>query len=227
MPIVGSWCESATCCDPEWEAAYRRFETPDEEIRKFRRRLLRLGAKEWPRDARILELCCGRGNGLRALTSLGFTSLMGVDLSAELMSEYDGPARLFVGDCRDLHLPSDSIDIVIVQGGLHHLQGLPNDLAMTLAEVRRVLHRSGRFVVVEPWLTPFLRMVHTICDAPRARRLSARVDALATMIECERSTYHAWLARKSEIAGLLRQHFSATLWVATFGKLLFVGRPLA
>jgi hypothetical protein len=56
---------SAPPPDP-WEAAYLRFETPEQEIRKFEKRLLRLGAGAWPRDLRIVELFCGRGNGLRA-----------------------------------------------------------------------------------------------------------------------------------------------------------------
>jgi len=47
-----------------WEAAYLRFESPEEEIRKFVRRLTRLGAPQWPRDAEIVELFCGRGNGV-------------------------------------------------------------------------------------------------------------------------------------------------------------------
>src|SRR5437762_12555511 len=49
-----------------WEAAYLRFETPEEEIRKFIGRLNRLGARQWPSDAEIVELFCGRGNGLVA-----------------------------------------------------------------------------------------------------------------------------------------------------------------
>ena len=39
-----------------WEAAYLRFETPEEEIAKFTRRLLQLGARQWPRDAAVVEL---------------------------------------------------------------------------------------------------------------------------------------------------------------------------
>ena len=41
-----------------WEAAYLRFETPEEEIAKFTRRLLQLGARQWPRDAAVVELFC-------------------------------------------------------------------------------------------------------------------------------------------------------------------------
>ena len=51
---------AATEQDP-WEAAYIRFETPQQEIRKFLRRLRKLGATELPRDAHVVELFCGRG----------------------------------------------------------------------------------------------------------------------------------------------------------------------
>ena len=67
------------------------FETPEEETEKFHRRLLPVGASDWPRGAAIAELFCGRGNGLRALAALGFTDLRGVDLSEELLASYDGP----------------------------------------------------------------------------------------------------------------------------------------
>jgi SAM-dependent methyltransferase len=72
--------------DP-WEAAYLKYETQNEEIRKFYARLLKLGARGWRRDSRIVELFCGRGNGLYALQELGFTHVEGADLSPRLVAE--------------------------------------------------------------------------------------------------------------------------------------------
>src|ERR1700682_5822683 len=86
--------QNALSPDP-WEAAYLRFETPEEEIRKFTERLRRLGASEWARDANVVELFCGRGNGLHALARLGFRNIEGVDLSPRLLAEYTGEARCF------------------------------------------------------------------------------------------------------------------------------------
>lgn len=225
MPIAARWCDSVLCCDPVWEDAYRRFESPEEEISKFRQRLLSVGAKTWPAGSSVLELCCGRGNGLRALSSLGFESLSGVDLSEPLLASYDGPARLFLGDCRDLKLPDRSVDIVIVQGGLHHLPELPSDLERTLREVRRILRTDGRLVLIEPWNTPFLKMVHGVCDVGVARRAWKKLDALATMIDRERTTYEGWLGRGPEIRELLRRYFQPQRDAAAWGKLVFVGTP--
>ena len=88
--------------DP-WEAAYLRFETPEQEIQKFIRRLHHLGAEEWPRDSEIVELFCGRGNGLHALERLGFTRLEGVDLSRgcwRSTGETRNVTRQIAGNCR-------------------------------------------------------------------------------------------------------------------------------
>lgn len=210
--------------DP-WESAYLRFETPEQEIQKFIRRLKRLGASEWPRSARIVELFCGRGNGLHALRRLGFEHVEGVDLSPRLIAQYRGPAQCYVCDCRHLQFAAESKDVVIVQGGLHHLVSLPSDLERTFAETRRVLEKEGRVLFVEPWLTPFLRCVHAIADNALARRWSAKLDALATMIDHERSTYENWLGRPAEIRALAQKYFAPLHESFRWGKWNFLGRP--
>ena len=206
-----------------WEAAYLRFETPEQEIRKFKKRLRALGADEWPRDARVLELFCGRGNGLVALERLGFAAVRGVDLSPRLVQLYRGPGLCTAADCRALPMRSASHDIAIVQGGLHHLPDVTADLPVVLAEVRRVLKPGGLFVVVEPWLTLFLRMAHAACQSP-ARRLWGRLDALATMIDYERDTYERWLGNAGFIRAQLGAAFETQVSEERWGKIAFTGR---
>ena len=207
----------------KWEDAYLRFETPEEEIRKFTRRLHHLGAGNWPRGARILELFCGRGNGLVALERLGFTNLSGVDLSPRLVGLYRGRGHCAAADCRALPLRSGSFDVAIVQGGLHHLPDVVTDLPVVVGEVQRVLKPGGRFVVVEPWLTPFLRLAHAACESP-ARRVWGRLDALATMIHYEQDTYRRWLANPEFVRAALIRAFTPERRDERWGKLLFVGR---
>jgi ubiquinone/menaquinone biosynthesis C-methylase UbiE len=209
----------------EWERAYLRFETPDEEIQKFLGRLRRLGAEQWPRDSQIVELFCGRGNGLVALERLGFCRLEGVDLSPRLLAQYRGPAKTYVADCRELPFPNASRDVLIVQGGLHHLPVLPDDLARTLVEMHRVLRPSGRAMIVEPWRTPFLTFAHLVSDNPVMRRLSNKLDALATMTEHERPTYERWLSVPEMITGLAHRYFVPAREWFTWGKWNFLGAP--
>jgi SAM-dependent methyltransferase len=207
-----------------WEAAYLRFETPDQEIRKFMARLNRLGAQRWPRDSQIVELFCGRGSGLHALSRLGFTRVEGVDLSARLIAEYRGAGEVSVCDCRHLAFPDSSRDILIVQGGLHHLPKLPEDLAQTLREAHRVLRTGGLLIAVEPWLTPFLRFTHAIARNPFARRAWPKLDALQTMIEHETETYEQWLRNRQMIMDSMREYFHVEMCATRWGKLMFAGR---
>ncbi len=208
----------------EWEAAYQRFETPEQEVAKFIKRLRQMGADSWPRGAKIVEIFCGRGNGFVALSQLGFTNLEGVDLSADLLSKYQGPAKTYVRDCRQLPFEDGSRDILIVQGGLHHLPTLPSDLEQTLNEVKRVLKPGGQFMVVEPWLTPFLRAVHFASERKLVRAISKKFDALHTMIVNEQRTYDQWLSQPDAIVKLLDERFAREQFRAAWGKLMYLGR---
>ena len=223
-PAIEQWTAPLPCCDPEWEAAYRRFESPEEERRKFARRLRAFGVERWPRDAAVLELFCGRGGALHAWSDLGFTRLQGVDLSLDLLAGYRGPARLHVGDCRELKLPAASQDVVSVQGGLHHLPDLERDLPRVLDEVARVLRPGGRFLVVEPWATPFLDTLHAFRRSRAVRALWGRYDAFAEMVAREEATYFAWLARPAWIEEELRRRFATERRRVGWGKFNWLGR---
>jgi ubiquinone/menaquinone biosynthesis C-methylase UbiE len=210
--------------DNPWEEAYLQFQTAEQEIRKFVKRLRKLGADGWDKSAEVVELFCGRGNGLHALHRLGFCRVEGVDRSAALLTKYAGPATCHVADCRHLPFADASKDIAIVQGGLHHLPTLTEDLDRTLREARRVLRKDGRFVVVEPWLTPFLSLVHRVSENTIARRLSRKIDAFARMAIHEHDTYVQWLGAPAEVLSALERHFIAERRLVGWGKLMFVGR---
>src|SRR5712664_2575579 len=216
--------QNALSLDP-WEAAYLRFESPEEEIQKFIARLNRLGAGGWPRDAEIVELFCGRGNGLIALQRLGFSRIEGVDLSPRLLAQFKGSAKCTVADCRKLPFADCSKDVLIVQGGLHHLPTLPVDLDQTFSEMQRVLRKDGRVMFVEPWRTPFLTFVHFVSQLPPVRRISNKMDAFATMTEYEIRTYEQWLGQPELIKKIARTHFLPVHESFAWGKWNFVGTP--
>ncbi len=217
--------QGLVCCDSEWEDAYRRFETPEEEVQKFLNRFRWFQFSALPRDAHIAEIFCGRGNGLVALTRMGFHNLHGIDLSEELLLQYCGPAPLYLADCRKLPMTSKSFDAVVVQGGLHHLPILPSDLASVCEEVRRVLKPSGRFYVVEPWSTPFLSLVNAIVGIPLVRRCWGKADALAEMNYRERETFNRWLATPEVILKILETSFETERKSVSLGKIKWIGRP--
>jgi len=207
-----------------WEAAYSRFETPEQEIQKFIRRLIAMGASSWERECEIVDLFCGRGNGLVALAKLGFSRIEGVDLSPSLLSQYTGPARCYAADCRALPFDDGSKDMIIIQGGLHHLETLPQDLDRCLSEMHRVLKANGEVLIVEPWLTPFLSFVHWVCGRKMARRLFSKIDSLATMIDHEHKTYHQWLRQPGCVLNTFDRYFVPEHSACRWGKLMFAGR---
>ncbi|WP_298863337.1 hypothetical protein [uncultured Gimesia sp.] len=61
--------------------------------------------------------------------------------------------------------------------------------------MNRVLPLGGHVVIVEPWLTPFLRFVHAVCKNKSFRKIWPKLDALAIMIEQELTSYEHWLSQ--------------------------------
>lgn len=204
-----------------WDEAYRRFETPEAEQAKFKKRLRALGVEAWSRDLRVTELFCGRGNALFAWQELGFSNLEGLDISFGLLADYRGPARVHVGDARRLPFPAGSRDVVSVHGGLHHL-ALMRDLEAVLAEIHRVLVPRGRLLLVEPWLTPSLHVVHALCRVSALRRVWGRLDALATMIDLERPTYEDWLSRPAAVLDAIVRVVEPVVVRIRWGKLMLL-----
>ena len=224
-PFIERHIESGTvCCDSSWEEAYKRFESPEEEIEKFIKRLKLMGLEDRPRDIRVAELFCGRGGGLIALKRLGFTRLEGVDLSETLLLQNQTEAKLHLADCRNLPFEDASLEAVIIHGGLHHLPELPSDLERVLSEIHRVLKVDGTFYAVEPWLTPFLRFVHAVLEFQWFRKFYDKGDALAIMIEHERETYERWLSQPTIIRELFDRYFAAEKSRIGWGKIQFTGR---
>lgn len=223
-PLLTQVHPSQVCGDDVWESAYRRFESPAEEIAKFLDRLHWFGADLWDSDLEVVELFCGRGNALVAWQKLGFTRVEGVDLSASLLAEYRGPAHCYVADCRSLPFDDASRDVVAVQGGLHHLQNLATDLPQVLDQALRVLRPGGRLLIVEPWNTPFLRAVHAVAANRVARRAWGKLDAFQQLYEHERLTYDQWLAAPQQILAMLGDRFQLERVTPRWGKLYLLAQ---
>jgi hypothetical protein len=67
--------------------------------------------------------------------------------------------------------------------------------------------------------------VHTLCNRSLARKCSAKLDALATMINHERTTYEQWLRQPQMIPCIVNKYFVPERQSFAWGKWNFLGRP--
>lgn len=117
-------------------------------------------AKQFVEGKDVLDIACGTGYGCAMLRSAGAATVHGVDISSDAIeyasSCYSNVGIFFqVGNAEDLSIfPNESFDIVTSFETIEHL---PN-VGAYLAEIRRVLRRSGTFLVS----TPDRRLVSTM-----------------------------------------------------------------
>lgn len=96
------------------------------------------------------ELCCGRGEALRLLADR-IPEGIGVDISEEMLNAaiHEGVRdawTLVQGDATKVPLADQSVDSVVMLGGIHHV----NDRDGLFREVARILKPGGRFYWREP-----------------------------------------------------------------------------
>jgi len=102
----------------------------------------------------VLDFGCGNGESVVVLVHKG-ARVIGMDISPELIelasrrvqmqcAGFPKP-ELRVGSAYETGLPDASVDLVLSNALLHHL-----DLPTVLTEIRRILKPNGRFIINEP-----------------------------------------------------------------------------
>ena len=174
----------------------------------------------WLRDAacaptvdRVLEIGCGRGEGVREIARrFGPVSIDAFDLdeqqvarARERLAGQDTPlVRLWVGDAERIEAPDGAYDAVFELTILHHVPGWRR----ALGEIRRVLRPGGLFLFEElsseffadvPVMSPLLRRftVHpwdTMFDFPLFRRALTGVGLRLTALRSRLPGWHQGVA---------------------------------
>jgi D-alanine-D-alanine ligase len=107
-----------------------------------------------PREAKILDLCCGQGRHALEFARRGYSSVDGFDRSHYLIQKAreqvkrEGLAVKFrEGDARKLPFPPDTFDAVMILGNSFGYFETIQDDVRVLKEVHRVLKPWGRLLV--------------------------------------------------------------------------------
>lgn len=107
-----------------------------------------------PRDARILDLCCGQGRHVLELASRGYTNVEGFDRSHYLIAKAKARARkahlsirFREGDARKPAYTPDSFDAVTILGNSFGYFETTEDDLRVLKAVSRVLKPGGKLLI--------------------------------------------------------------------------------
>lgn len=101
----------------------------------------------------FLDYACGNGADAIRAAKAGAELAIGIDLSRTSLANgaadaqkagVSGTTRFVQADCENTQLPTASIDRMICNGMLHHL-----DLSCAFPEIRRVLAPGGKLLAVE------------------------------------------------------------------------------
>jgi len=116
-------------------------------IRFFKKHIESLGMKN---KLKILDVGCGAGSKTKMLKKIfpGFTFL-GCDVSKKAISYANKDSsgiKFFVADAQKLPIKTNSIDVVIAQSVLDHLESPEKGMS----EVYRVLKKGGTFLFTDP-----------------------------------------------------------------------------
>lgn len=107
-----------------------------------------------PKDAAILDLCCGQGRFTFELWRRGLTNVVGLDRSHYLITKartmnrrFGGTITFKEGDARNLQFPPDTFDYVLLAGNsFGYFESLQDDLKV-LMEIKRVLRPNGTLLI--------------------------------------------------------------------------------
>lgn len=131
----------------------------------------------------VLDYACGNGGGAISAAKAGAALAIGLDISRVSVTNAAKDAHaagvgdrcVFVqADAENTKLPDGSVDIVICNGMLHHL-----DLSYAFPELRRILAPGGRILAVEALdYNPLIKLYRYVTPEMRTEWEKAHILSL-------------------------------------------------
>jgi SAM-dependent methyltransferase len=122
----------------------------------YRQRILDISVK----DKTLLDAMCGPGIDTGFLNSIG-ANVIGLDLSDTCAKLYEESwkQKCHVASIHETGLQSNSVDIIFLSGGLHHIIPQLDD---AMIEIHRILRPEGYFCFIEPNADTFINYIRKI-----------------------------------------------------------------
>jgi ubiquinone/menaquinone biosynthesis C-methylase UbiE len=130
----------------QWQSAHYEEPYYAQRTAKLPSKLQRLGVLDLPRDIRVLDTCCGRGEALAVLASAGFQNLEGIDATPQ--PQGTKAFTIHHGDATRMPFPDRSFDLVLNLHALHHM-GNAATAARFLSECHRILKPGGMLGIID------------------------------------------------------------------------------
>jgi ubiquinone/menaquinone biosynthesis C-methylase UbiE len=131
-----------------WHAAYANPAAIGRRRGAMPAKLRRLGMDCAPRDAAILDLCCGHGEALECLYERGFRRLHGLDLRIDDGLAADSRFQTQAADALTPPYPDATFDWIVNIHAMHHLASAER-VSRMLDECWRLLRPGGRLGIID------------------------------------------------------------------------------
>ena len=131
-----------------WKEAHADERESRRRLESTPKKLSRLGLDKVDRSANILDLCCGHGEALETLYSMGFRNLYGADISPDPRLMNDPRFKIQVCDAANTPFEDGQFDWILIMHALHHL-GLEPQIALILKQCKRILKPGGRLAIID------------------------------------------------------------------------------
>ena len=131
----------------------------------------------------VLDYACGNGAGAISAAQAGASLAIGIDISPVSVQNATNDAKaagvgdrcIFVqADAENTKLPDSSVDVVLCNGMLHHL-----DLSFAFPELRRIMAPGGRLLAVEALdYNPLIKLYRVMTPEMRTQWERAHILSL-------------------------------------------------
>ena len=132
----------------------KNLKNSETENLKTNSQILRFSDSQIQENSQVLDVACGTADSTIALARAGISSVMGVDISEEMLKvgktkvsaqNLDSVITLQVEDCENLSFDDNTFDAAFIAFGIRNFEDRRNGLR----ELRRVLKPNGHLLILE------------------------------------------------------------------------------